>query len=263
MYRKTFARIDGDILRNNIVEIKNKYSNYEYYIENKIMYMNVDEVEKSNSIVPSNREMIYLYLPKDTDVTLHYTSDSGFLDVSKVDLRHLLVNTKSGIVSLSKVDVDLDIDVTTVSGKVILKELLFEAVLLLLMLLSCFTLMSSAVSYKEGISALQEQIDLYNEAIAVIDADIAIIDNQIKTKYQIWLDVSHSDWVKTDTGPLYNAWVFQADWNKDEYTIEDDIFLSYIFILLLFSFSFSLSFTACVSSTCAKISIAKCRICYH
>lgn len=53
-----------------------------------------------------------------------------------------------------------------------------------------------------------------------------IIDNKISTKYQFWLDVSHSDWVKTDTGPLYNAWVFQADWSKDEYTIEDDIFLS-------------------------------------
>ena len=53
-----------------------------------------------------------------------------------------------------------------------------------------------------------------------------IIDNKISTKYQFWLDVSHSDWVKTDTGPLYNSWVMQADWNKDEYTVEDDIFLS-------------------------------------
>ena len=53
-----------------------------------------------------------------------------------------------------------------------------------------------------------------------------IIDNKISTKYQFWLDVSHSDWVKTDTGPLYNAWVMQADWTKDEYTVEDDIFLS-------------------------------------
>ena len=53
-----------------------------------------------------------------------------------------------------------------------------------------------------------------------------IIDNKISTKYQIWLDVSHSDWVKNDIGPLYNAWVMQADWTKDEYTIEDDIFLS-------------------------------------
>lgn len=53
-----------------------------------------------------------------------------------------------------------------------------------------------------------------------------IIDNKISSKYQFWLDVSSSEWVKTDTGPLYNAWVFQADWVKDEYTIEDDIFLS-------------------------------------
>ncbi len=53
-----------------------------------------------------------------------------------------------------------------------------------------------------------------------------IIDNKITSKYQFWLDVSHSDWVKTDTGPLYNAWVMQADWTKDEYTVEDDIFLS-------------------------------------
>lgn len=60
----------------------------------------------------------------------------------------------------------------------------------------------------------------------VIATPQKIIDNKISTKYQFWLDVSHSDWVKTDTGPLYNAWVFQADWIKDEYTVEDDIFLA-------------------------------------
>ena len=53
-----------------------------------------------------------------------------------------------------------------------------------------------------------------------------IIDNKICSKYQFWLDVSNSDWVKTDTGPLYNAWVMQADWTKEEYTVEDDVFLS-------------------------------------
>lgn len=60
----------------------------------------------------------------------------------------------------------------------------------------------------------------------VIATPQKIIDNNISTKYQFWLDVSHSDWVKTDTGPLYNAWVMQADWSKDEYTVEDDIYLS-------------------------------------
>ena len=60
----------------------------------------------------------------------------------------------------------------------------------------------------------------------VIATPQKIIDNKISSKYQFWLDVSHSDWVKTDTGPLYNAWVFQADWTKDEYTVEDDILLA-------------------------------------
>ena len=60
----------------------------------------------------------------------------------------------------------------------------------------------------------------------IISTPQKIIDNHIKTKYQIWLDISSSEWVKSDTGPLYNAWVFQKDWEKPEYTIEDNIELS-------------------------------------
>ena len=60
----------------------------------------------------------------------------------------------------------------------------------------------------------------------VVGTPQKIIDNQIKTKYQFWLDISSQNWVKSDTGPLYNAWVFQKGWNKDEYTIEDNIELS-------------------------------------
>lgn len=53
-----------------------------------------------------------------------------------------------------------------------------------------------------------------------------IIDNQIQSKYQFWLDVSSDEWIKNDTGPLYNAWVFQKDWDKDEFTLQDNIELS-------------------------------------
>ena len=60
----------------------------------------------------------------------------------------------------------------------------------------------------------------------VISTPQKIIDNQIKTKYQLWLDISSNDWVKSDTGPLYNAWVFQRGWAKDEFTIDDNIELS-------------------------------------
>ncbi|MCM1339742.1 MAG: ATP-dependent helicase [Muribaculaceae bacterium] len=60
----------------------------------------------------------------------------------------------------------------------------------------------------------------------IVSTPQKIIDNHIKSKYQIWLDVSSSEWIKSDTGPLYNAWVFQKDWYKDEYTVEDNIELS-------------------------------------
>ena len=60
----------------------------------------------------------------------------------------------------------------------------------------------------------------------VIGTPQKIIDNQIKSKYQIWLDISSNEWIKSDTGPLYNAWVFQKGWNKDEYTIDDNTELS-------------------------------------
>jgi DNA helicase-2/ATP-dependent DNA helicase PcrA len=53
-----------------------------------------------------------------------------------------------------------------------------------------------------------------------------IIDSQFQTKYQIWLDVSSDEWIKSDTGPLYNAWVFQAGWEKDDFTLTDNIELS-------------------------------------
>ena len=60
----------------------------------------------------------------------------------------------------------------------------------------------------------------------VISTPQKIIDNQIRTKYQFWLDISSDEWIKSDTGPLYNAWVFQRGWAKDEYTIDDNIQLS-------------------------------------
>ncbi len=65
-----------------------------------------------------------------------------------------------------------------------------------------------------------------SETDLIISTPQKIIDNQIKTKYQIWLDISSDEWIKSDTGPLYNAWVFQRGWAKDEFTIDDNIELS-------------------------------------
>ena len=60
----------------------------------------------------------------------------------------------------------------------------------------------------------------------VISTPQKIIDNHINTKFQFWLDITNSEWIKSDTGPLYNAWVFQKDWDKKDYTVEDNISMS-------------------------------------
>ncbi len=53
-----------------------------------------------------------------------------------------------------------------------------------------------------------------------------IIDFSLNTKYQLWLDISNSEWLKEDKGTLYNAWVLNRDWDKDEFTLEDNIELT-------------------------------------
>lgn len=65
-----------------------------------------------------------------------------------------------------------------------------------------------------------------NDNDLVIATPQKIIDNQIQTQYQFWFDVSSDEWIKNDTGPLYNAWVFQAGWEKPEFTLQDNIELS-------------------------------------
>ena len=65
-----------------------------------------------------------------------------------------------------------------------------------------------------------------NDNDLIVATPQKIIDNQIESKYQFWFDVSSDEWIKNDTGPLYNAWVFQAGWDKEEYTLQDNIELS-------------------------------------
>ncbi len=60
----------------------------------------------------------------------------------------------------------------------------------------------------------------------IISTPQKIIDYSINTKYQIWLDISNNEWMKQDSGTLYNAWVLSRDWSKKEYTLQDNIELT-------------------------------------
>ncbi len=45
-----------------------------------------------------------------------------------------------------------------------------------------------------------------------------VIDLELRSRFQAWLDLSDRAWFKEDTGPLYNSWVFQKNWDGGIYT---------------------------------------------
>ncbi len=57
----------------------------------------------------------------------------------------------------------------------------------------------------------------------IIGTPQKIADIELKTKYQFWLDVTNDEWIKQDTGTLYNAWVFARSWKKETFDYQDSI----------------------------------------
>lgn len=70
-----------------------------------------------------------------------------------------------------------------------------------------------------------ETISINNNAV-LVGTPQKIIDYSLHTKYQLWLDISNGEWLKEDKGTLYNAWGLSRDWNKREFTLEDNITLT-------------------------------------
>lgn len=64
--------------------------------------------------------------------------------------------------------------------------------------------------------------DIENDSVVIATAQ-KTVDFSINRPYQIWLDITSSQWRKDDFGTLYNAWVFQRSWSKDEFTYEDNL----------------------------------------
>lgn len=64
--------------------------------------------------------------------------------------------------------------------------------------------------------------DIKCNALVIATAQ-KVIDFSLKSKYQVWLDTSSVFWIRDDFGTLYNAWVFQKSWNKDDFTYDDNI----------------------------------------
>lgn len=119
MYRKTFARIDGNVLRENVAEIKRKYNNYTYYIgvvknnayghgsyivndliAGGINYLAVSSLEEALDIRKYNMdipilclepiELEYVYDAINNNITLTVESLEYFKELNDLKLKDIL-----------------------------------------------------------------------------------------------------------------------------------------------------------------------------
>ncbi|MCR4880863.1 MAG: ATP-dependent helicase [bacterium] len=54
----------------------------------------------------------------------------------------------------------------------------------------------------------------------VVSTAQKIVDFSLNSDYQIWLDTSSSEWIKEDTGTIYNSWVFQKNYKELDFSQE-------------------------------------------
>ena len=60
----------------------------------------------------------------------------------------------------------------------------------------------------------------------IISTAHKIIDLGIRRKYAFWLDVTSGEWIRDDSGTIYNAWVFQKSREVKPFTYEEAMELS-------------------------------------
>lgn len=88
--------------------------------------------------------------------------------------------------------------------------------------------MSSEIPYRDWVLQVKSSIVADNppDTMSIIDDGIIIsspqkiIDCEVKTKYQLWVDAKNRNWLKDDAGRIYNSWVLQKSFEEDEYTQE-------------------------------------------
>ncbi|MEI7474197.1 MAG: ATP-dependent helicase [bacterium] len=63
--------------------------------------------------------------------------------------------------------------------------------------------------------AVAEEI---NENAIKIATPQKVVDLELHSNYQIWIDTSSNSWIKDDTGPLYNSWMLRKNCAISDYT---------------------------------------------
>ena len=89
-----------------------------------------------------------------------------------------------------------------------------------------YSKISSKIPYRDWVLQVKSSVvsdnpsdvfEVKDDAV-IISTPQKLIDFELCSEYQIWVDGKNRSWLKDDTGVLYNSWVYQKDFVEDEYS---------------------------------------------
>ena len=99
---------------------------FKYELVDGVLTLSVNEVESRKFLIPTDSELIYVYIPKTNAIDFYFETGSGFIDVDEVNLKSIEVKSTSGIVALSDCIITEGLSVNDEYGKVALRNVVFK-----------------------------------------------------------------------------------------------------------------------------------------
>ena len=104
---------------------------FQYEFVDKNLSLKIEKVNISGFLVPSDNEMIYLLLPKKSNVEFSFKTESGFVLMDEVNLKNITIISTSGVIAITDVNVEEILQIETVSGMIALRDNSFASLNLL------------------------------------------------------------------------------------------------------------------------------------
>ena len=99
---------------------------FKYELVDGLLTLSINEVKGNKYIIPTDSEMIYLYLPKNNKLDLVFVTGSGFIDIDEVNTSNIEVKSTSGVVSIGDSNVAESLLVSADYGKIAFRNTNFK-----------------------------------------------------------------------------------------------------------------------------------------
>jgi len=102
-------------------------NHFQYEFDNKTLSLKIEKVNMSGFLVPNDNEMIYLLLPKKSNIEFSFKTESGFVLMDAVNLKSATINSASGVIAITDVNFEEELQIESVSGMIALHDNKFSS----------------------------------------------------------------------------------------------------------------------------------------